>query len=107
MDLGLDENRNECKDPLDNAHEIKVEEINEMSAICLDATYFSCYPGEVYYPASDICLLLSELIAAEALSESKEWVKSLKNVLDNITKRISDEQEKAQELKRKENWWKL
>lgn len=106
MEYKIDPDRIDCDDPLDNAEEIEVEEISEMCCIQLDPTTFKKWPGKVYYPASDVCLILSELMSMAADLGCEDLAKGYKKTVESVTKRISDEQENAQETKRKEDWWK-
>lgn len=82
----MDKDRTNCSDPLDNARRIEVKEISEMAAVQIQGILLDEYPGELFYSAVDMGLILSELFG-DGVS-SKKVKEELKKLIDGISIRI-------------------
>ena len=92
----MDPNRINCDDALDNANPVEVGETSNMMQISLQPIIVDSYPGELFYPATDVILLLSEIIGDGG--HTLEYKKGVKKTIGNISMRIFEAREEERKI---------
>lgn len=90
----MDKDRINCDNALDNAYPIRVAEISDMASLILQPIYIDCHPGEFFYSAVDVCLLLSEM-GSDPVATPEERKGYLK-ISNDISKKIFETREAVQ-----------
>jgi hypothetical protein len=90
----MNNDRTNCDDPLDNARRIEVTEISDMGMIPIQPLELHEYPGQVFYDATDVMLILTEFISPGKADQ--EYKENIKRIIDSTSIKIFEAKENAQ-----------